>query len=151
MASNASSGSAGRHLGLDPVECLWQQAKSTALRFNYSATPGPTVSLAPDHSASGIFCHCFTDDVWDLLTTETNRHAATIVSRTCSLVISIGIVKLPRLELYWSTKHSHISTLGISSVMSLVRFEHLFRCLHLIDNANQIYFGSSGHDHLFKG
>ena len=83
MASIASSGSAGRHLGLDPVECLWQRAKSTALRFNYSATPGPTVSLAPDHSASGIFCHFFTDDVRDLLTTETNRHAAAIVGRTC--------------------------------------------------------------------
>ena len=49
-----------------------------------------------------------------------------------------------------ATMHSHISTSGISSVLSLVRYEQLFRCLHFNANAKHIPFGSSDHDRLFK-
>ena len=52
--------------------------------------------------------------------------------------------------MYWSSKHPYISTPGISSVMSLVCFEQLFRCLHLNDNTSQIAYGNPGHDWLFK-
>ena len=102
-----------------------------------------------------------------MLVAETNRYAATVVGRTprarpwhdvvvpemkafVGILILMGIIKLPRLELYWSQKYPQISTPGISAVMPLVRFEQLFRCLHLNDNSSQVPRGTSGHDRLFK-
>ncbi len=102
-----------------------------------------------------------------MIVTETNRYAETIVGNTAharpwydvtveemkaflGVVIMMGILKLPRLELYWSTKHPHISSPEISSVMPLVRFEQIFRFLHLNNNTLYIPYGSDGHDRLFK-
>jgi hypothetical protein len=52
--------------------------------------------------------------------------------------------------MYWQTKHPLIATTGISSVMSLVRFEQLYRILHLANSDEQIPAGNPGHDKLFK-
>ncbi len=41
-------------------------------------------------------------------------------------------------------------TPGISNIMPVRRFEQLFRCFHLANNANQIPYGQPGHDKLFK-
>ena len=62
----------------------------------------------------------------------------------------MGIVILPRLELYWTTIHPLIATSGIASVMPLVRFEQLFCFLHLNDSSHQLPVGDPGHDKLFK-
>ena len=62
----------------------------------------------------------------------------------------MGIIKLPRLELYWSKQYNGIETPGIARVMPLVRFEQLFRCFHFSNNVNQIPHGQPGHDKLFK-
>ncbi len=43
-----------------------------------------------------------------------------------------------------------IVTPGISNIMPVRRFEQLFRCFHLANNANQIPYGQPGHDKLFK-
>ena len=64
-----------------------------------------------------------------MLVAETNRYAATVVGSTprarpwdvvvhemkafVGILILIGIIKLPRLELYWSQKYPQISTPGI--------------------------------------
>ena len=66
------------------------------------------------------------------------------------MLIIMGIVVLPQLELYWTMSHPLIATSGIASVMPRVRFEQLFRFLHLNDNNNQIPSGNPGHDRLFK-
>ena len=57
------------------------------------------------------------------------------------LLILMGIVRLPRLELYWSTSFPLIRTPGISSIMPLIRFEQLWRFLHLTDNNNMARLG----------
>ncbi len=46
--------------------------------------------------------------------------------------------------------NEEIVTPGISNIMPLRRFEQLFRCFHLANNANQIPYGQPGHDKLFK-
>ena len=58
------------------------------------------------------------------------------------MTILIGILKLPRLEMYWQTQHE---VLGISSIMSPIHFEQIFRYLHLADNSLQIPAGDPGH------
>ena len=66
------------------------------------------------------------------------------------ILILTGIVRLPRLKLYWSTNLSLISTPGISNIMPKTKFEQLFRVFHLNDNSKQVPYGQDGHDKLFK-
>ena len=90
------------------------------------------------------FCHFFSDEVWDLITVETNCYANSTIENNPSiptwsdtiveelkafvgLLILMGIVRLPRLELYWSTNYPLIRTPGISYVMPLKRFEQILR------------------------
>lgn len=154
---------------VDVVSGTWTKQEPSSHSFSYCKTPGPTSStvVSGNPSALDLFCRYFTDDVWDLVVVETNRYASSIVGTTpgarpwtpvtvpemkafIGILILMGILKLPRLELYWSTKNPRISTPGISSIMSRVRFEQLFRCLHLTDNAHQTPFGQPGHDRLYK-
>ena len=101
------------------------------------------------------------------MVTETNRYASENLSHTprarawedvtvaemkafVGLLILMGILRLPRLEMYWQVKHPLIATEGISSIMSRNRFEQIFRFLHLADSSQQILAGQPGHDKLFK-
>ena len=52
--------------------------------------------------------------------------------------------------MYWQTTHEVLTTPGISSVMSRICFEQIFRYLLLADNSMQIPAGDPGHDKLFK-
>ena len=153
---------------IDIVGGRWKKrAETTAVAHVYSATPGVTSSsISAASSAIELFDRFFTPEVWDLLVTETNRYAGlrpqTSGSRPwhdttvqelkafIGILILMGIVRLPRLELYWSQTFPEIETPGISKVMSLVRFEQLFRFFHLADNANRIPYGQPGYDKLYK-
>ena len=54
------------------------------------------------------------------------------------ILILMGIQKLPRLEMYWSTQYSVIHTPGIADIMPRVRFEQLFRCLQMCSSGQSI-------------
>ena len=81
--------------------------------------------------------------MWDLLVTETNRYAhANTSSRPHSrawndvyveemkafigMLILLGIIKLPRLEMFWQNSDEYIGTPGIANIMSRNRFEQIF-------------------------
>ena len=102
-------------------------------------TPGPT-SPSGGLSASACFSRFIIDDVWDLLVEETNRYAASCrqsgthrrprpwhdVTREemkafIGMCIAMGVVRMPRIENYWSTSHP-LFTPGLRNVMPLVRF-----------------------------
>ena len=123
----------------------------------------------PDGTSSlDIFCRFFTDEVWDLLVTETNRYAHDHPSTKpnarvyddvdidemkafIGVLILMGILRLPRLEMYWSTSelHKYVSTPGISSILTKTRFEQIFRFLHVANNAEQAT-PTTTPDKLFK-
>ena len=65
------------------------------------------------------------------------------------VLIYMGVCRLPRLGLYWTTKFP-LDVHGVADVMSINGFQQLFRCLHLADNSAQIPVGQPGHDRLFK-
>jgi len=50
------------------------------------------------------------------------------------LLILMGILRLPRLDMYWQTSNFYIATFGISQVMTGERFEQIYRFLHLANN-----------------
>ena len=133
----------------------------------YTETPGPTSILVTSGSTPlQIFSRLFTDEVWELLVLETNRFAASVCGTTprarpwidvsqqemrafLSVLIYLGVCRLPRLGLYWTTKFP-LDVHGVADVMSINLFQQLFRCLHLADNSAQIPVGQPGHDRLFK-
>jgi len=103
-----------------------------------------------------LFCRFFTDEVWDLLVTETNWYAHDNQSTAptsqayndvtvdemkafIGLLILMRILQLPHLEMYWSTSAlpRYISTPGISSIMMKTTFEQISGFLHLVNNDEQ--------------
>ena len=167
-SQGASHLSAGTKAVLQEIGSVWKKEEPTSYTLPYSKTPGPTSpNVTPLSTTGDLFCRYFTDQVWDLVMVETNRYANSFVDNNPSarawtdttveelkafvgLLILMGIVRLPRLELYWSTNFPHIRTPGISSIMPLKRFEQLWRFIHLNDNNNEVPYGQIGHDKLFK-
>ena len=61
------------------------------------------------------------------------------------LLITMGILRLPRLEMYWQTESSLLQIPGVSSLISRIQFEQIWRYLHLADNSQD-----NKTDKLFK-
>ena len=168
----ASSGTSSRHTdsvvgGLPVVDGTWEKREPTPTHYNFNEIPGPSSDIDRNSNPAQLFCRFFTDEVWDLLVEETNKYANANTSTApharpwndttvpemkafVGMLIIMGIVVLPRLELYWTTSHPLIAQSGIASVMARVRFEQLFRFLHLNDNNNQVPIGDPEYDRLFK-
>ena len=47
------------------------------------------------------------------------------------LLILMGVLHLPRIQMYWQIDDDLMRTPGISSIMSRIRFQQIFRFLHL--------------------
>lgn len=145
----------------------WKKCEPSYHTYKYCAEPGPTTPTLLDTPALEYLQLFFTDDVWELLVSETNRYAFQI-DRTSptprhweevtikemkaffGLVIIMGIIQLPRLEMFWQLKHPLLRCPCIAEVMTKTRFEQILRFLHLVDNKNVIPIGNEGHDKLFK-
>ena len=65
------------------------------------------------------------------------------------MLMVMGICKLPRLELYWSTTHP-LLTPDLKKVMTLLRFQQIWRFFHLNDSSQQVEYGQPGYDPLYK-
>ena len=89
--------------------------------------------------------------VWDPLVTENNRHAVQTMQNGThvhprpwsdievvemkafvGILMLMGICRLPRLEMYWSTQQHFFSSWHLG-VMTKTRFQQIFRFLHLPD------------------
>ena len=146
----------------------WLKRESEGFAWRYSGpTPGPSQPVDTSMSASELFARYFTDEVWQLIVDETNRYAASCrqnlsdhsrpwtpvtvadIKAFIGMVILMGIVKSPQLDLYWSTKHPLIRV-GFSEVMSRIRFEQIWRYFHLCNLDHAVPRGQPGYDKLFK-
>lgn len=107
-----------------------------------------------------LFSRLFTDAAWDLLgfagsrdkplcsydSRKKNAHACqrpwsdvTVdeMKAFVGMLMLMGIYRLPQLELYGSTKHPLINS-GLADVFPLVRFQQIFRFIHLNDSDQQV-------------
>jgi hypothetical protein len=152
---------------MEPVTGKWLKAETQALTWPYKLKPGPKIDMPDDAQADDYFSLVFDERVWDLLVTETNRYQHQTISDPehsrpwedvtveemkafIGILMLMGILKLPRLELYWQQAHPLIQQHGIPEVMTLVRFQQIWRFLHLANSDNQVPVGTSGYDKLFK-
>jgi len=60
---------------LETVSDHWHKREPDSCTYMYNKTPGSTIPIPDDTSSLDLFCRFFTDDVWELLVTETNRYA----------------------------------------------------------------------------
>ncbi len=90
--------------------------------YQYTKTPGPLMPFLEDHPATD-HCYLFLDaEVWTLLVRETNPYASQARAHIPSgrswnnvdilemnvffgMLILMGVLHLPRLEMYWQTKY----------------------------------------------
>ena len=152
------------------LEGPWERKESNALCWGYAGSaPGPTSMVCSTVSALDLFCRFFVVGVWDLLVTETNRYAAQTMQNGThthprpwsdievvemkafvGILMLMGICKLPRLEMYWSTQH-HFVCPSIWEIMTKTRFQQIFRFLHLANSNDQVTDPSDPrYDRLFK-
>ena len=110
--------------------------------------------------------------MWGLLVAETNRYCEQVGAKLSAahpektqrawdpvnvevmksfvgMIMLMGVVTLPRLELYWTTKHPRIRP-DLCSVMPQKKFEQILSYLYLNDSDNQVPRGEYGYDPLFK-
>ena len=59
----------------------WSVAEPTSHQFTYTKTTGPTSAAiySGNQTAGELVCRFFTEEVWDLIVSETNCHAETCV------------------------------------------------------------------------
>ena len=153
---HVTSTASDTHLALPEVAGTWESDEEPlSILYQYREIPGSTVPFDDNTNAVSLFCRYFTDEVWNLLVTETNHYAQANLSSMpnarkwtdvtteemrafIEITFLMGIIQLPRLDMYWQTTNPLITTSGVSSIMSRIRFQQIFRYLHLTDNAHQI-------------
>ena len=131
-------------------------------------SPGP-VQRYPANCREGTFFDAmFTNDMWELMVTETNRYHGqqvaaeptkhkrkwTPVTRDqmeafIGILIYMAIVKLPRMHMYWSTDKLVHQT-SVSSVMTQTRFMQIWRYFHLADNSSALPRENPGFDNIYR-
>ncbi|CAH2003205.1 unnamed protein product [Acanthoscelides obtectus] len=150
----------------DDIEFIWTKIGSqpkTYKDFNYNQPQGvkDIVGLTNGTIDSPVqyFHAIFSDVVYDMIITESNRYAEQKgvglnfqrdeLQAFFGMLLIMGFHTLPSLRLYWSTDQNfHVSR--ISNVMSQKRFLHILRYLHLNDNEVMPQRGQENFDKLYK-
>ena len=135
---------------------------------------GP-IGVDDDATAGQLFDLFFSEEVLDMLVTETNRYADVCIANAAgrqgdapdsrvnkwkpvttqdmksflALVLLMGIDQRPSYELSWSTD-KYLSTPGLREIMPRNRFLSILCFLHVVDNNDAIPRGQRGHDRGFK-
>ena len=130
-------------------------------------SPGPTQRY-PNDCKEGTFFNAMFPDMWDLILNETNRYLDQQVTAEpnkhkgkwspvtreemeafLGITILMGIVKLPRLKMYWSNNNL-VHQEQISSAMSQSRFLQIWQYFHLVDNSHAVPRGEPGFDKVYR-
>ena len=140
----------------EDVELGWSREDATPLVAPFTGNPGLQSDLPDNPEAIDFFNLLFEDQMWEILTTETNRYAQSKISEEdlkqfsrlkkwepvtkdemkvfLSLVIAMGLTRKPDLESYWSVDPI-IATPFFGDRMSKDRFMAILSNLHLVDNS----------------
>ena len=103
-----------------------------------------------------FYLYYMNDDIIDYIVDETNKHGAernqdwnditTDDWRVfLTMILQMGIVKLPTLRLYWSDRVAIGGRSHMSHIMARNKFERILRNLHFVDNSK-----NNGDDRLYK-
>ena len=103
---------------LPEVARTWESDEEPlSVLYHYREIPGSTILFDDNVTAVSLFCRYFTDEVWNLLVTETNHYAQANLSSMPNahawtditteetkafirITILMGIIQLPQLDMY---------------------------------------------------
>ena len=72
----------------------WKREESSTLNYTFRGDePGPSIPV-DSSTAMELFPRFFTDEVWELITTETNRYAARLRNRVITPLLVPGMMSL---------------------------------------------------------
>ena len=153
------------------------ESEHSSDRGNSSIPPFTNVPDMVGKEPVDFFNLFFTNSTFDTILEETNRYGHQYVGshqeylaahkrarahnfiqksftlselfRFVALLLTMGIVSLPKIPQYWSTKWPFFSS-NFSSIMKRDRLQLLLKMLHLADNSSMIPCRQPGHDKLFK-
>ena len=133
-------------------------------------SPGPRnrYPQGSETPAGLFFEEMFTDEMWDLIAAETNRYheqqstaepnkhktkwtpvCKDEIKTFIGIIIFMGIVKLPRIAMYWSSDAlCHQQT--VSNLMPYIRFFQIWRYFHLADNTTALPRDNSNFDKIYR-
>ena len=124
-------------------------------RFKFTEQTGPTTEVFLCEEPIDFYELFLNKEILDLIVEETNRQGnrkyddfentcVEEIRQLIGLCLQMGVVKLPSLRDYWSTRFALGSNAIAGKVMSRKRFEKLMNSLHFADNHN------SDGDKLYK-
>ncbi|KAK3746531.1 hypothetical protein QZH41_007371 [Actinostola sp. cb2023] len=141
-------------------EGVWSTELQDFALEDFESAAKIKVDVPNDSKADFYFGLLFGDALVDMIVTETNRYAraklANLAARLLKwndttrsklkaffgISIIMGITKLPRIAMYWSSD-PYIGNPGIQSVMTKNRFEELCQSVGKMDMAESTRFGRS--------
>ncbi|CAH2209962.1 jg3638, partial [Pararge aegeria aegeria] len=132
----------------------WKQEVLPLSRSPYTASS--TLHIQGEHSVGSIYRKIVTDEVLDLMVTQTNLYAIQIKQNTnismhsrmnrwtdvtkaeimkfIGLYMLMGIVQFPTLESHWKLDAIYYHPIFHNVNMSYNRFSSILRCWHFVDN-----------------
>ena len=149
---------------LETDESIWTEELTTRTDVDLNQAVGMAVDPASLNSSKEFFELFLTDQVWQLLATQTNLYAEqkrgaeenTVwypvsveeMKAWPVLYLCMGIVNKPNIKSYWSTDPM-LST-SFFPAMSRTRFVQILRYLHFVDNNLAPRPGSPDYNKLYK-
>ena len=167
----ASHGRVGRVGRPQDPELQWSRTYNPPADQPFpEPSPGPTQRYpnGAEIREGTVFDQMFTDEIWNLMVTETNRYhdqqAASEPNKHkrkwrpvtkeemqafIGIIIYMGIVKLPRITMYWSMDNL-VHQESVSSVMTQTRFFQIWRYFHVADNARALPREDPNFDKIYR-
>ncbi|XGW33830.1 hypothetical protein V3C99_017916 [Haemonchus contortus] len=131
----------------DESTSSWSSDISPHDPWIFSGSCGPDDEVLSCQEPIDFFELFLNDEILDLIVKETNRYGTHCnedfqetdseeMRRFAGLCLQMGMVKLPRLRDYWSSRPGFGGHAVASKIMARNRFEELLKYLHLADNEN---------------
>lgn len=139
----------------DQAAFQWSSTPTARTRLQFSGNSGLQVNVDNTEDPLSVFQLFLTEDILNVIVTETNRRAAQLMSQTgvrpqsrlnnwtdvcinelrvfIAIILYQGIIQKPVLDMYW-TSSMLLATPYVRLLMSRDRFSLLLRCLHFADN-----------------
>ena len=137
----------------------WNDDSSISAPPEFDEDTGPKCEALECNKPDKFFHLMFTDELVDIIVTNTNLYATqqgsnVVFSREdimgyIGLNIAMGVVNLPNIQDYW-TREPILQIPWFSTVMSQRKFLTLTRCLHFANNTNSLPRTDPSFDKLWK-
>jgi len=164
-SENSSEESEEEDNEVESDEEHWSREVERRVDIDFGEEPGINVSTRNLKSCLDYFELRFTQEVWQLLVSQTNIYAEqkrgsaessvwypvteSEMKAWISLYLNMGLVTKPNLNCYWSTDPV-LSSPFFPSLMSRTRFFQILRYLHFADNNHAPPRDSADYNKLYK-